>query len=89
MVNKVEVSIGEKIRFYRERCELTQSQVEFLTELGSGVMSKIEKGNRNPTKETIIKIGSALKLDPEEVAHLLGINVYRAKHAVDIKSFNK
>jgi transcriptional regulator with XRE-family HTH domain len=54
----------------REAKNLTQEQLSEMTELGQSYLSKIEKGMANPTLETIIKIATALKVEPAELFEL-------------------
>ena len=66
-------SLGQKIRMYRERAELSQMELELEIGASPGSLSRIENGQTNPTKETIILLGRALKLDGNEIISLFGI----------------
>lgn len=65
--------IGRKIRIYREVRNRTQLSVETEAGLASGMLSRIENGTVNPTKETIVQIGESLTLSNDELADLFGI----------------
>lgn len=67
---------GQKLKFYRERAELSQFELEKLADLSFGSLSKMEVGNINPSNKTLIKIADALNLNPHETAYLLGANTY-------------
>lgn len=69
-------SVGEIIKFYRKRSELSQLQLETEAGLASGSLTRIEKGGVDPSKQTIAKIGKALKLSSEELAYIFKINLY-------------
>ncbi len=69
------MTIGEKIRKFRERAGLSQLALEIEAELASGHLSRIENGQKNPEKETIIDIAYALKLNTFEIASLFGIDL--------------
>lgn len=76
MIDDRELTVGEKIKFFRQRMCRSQLEVELDTGLGNGTMSRIERGITNPTKETIIKIASSLSLNPKETGYLFNINLY-------------
>lgn len=64
--------IGKKLRFFRNRAGLSQLDLETEIGLASGVISRIEKGKTNPTKETLTKIIQTLKLSDSESSYLSG-----------------
>ncbi len=68
-------SIGQKIRKFRKRSKLSQLDLEIEINASPGSISRIESGDTNPTKETIHKISEVLKLSPEELAVLFGIEL--------------
>jgi transcriptional regulator with XRE-family HTH domain len=69
------MTLGQKIRQFRERAGLTQLYIEVEIGLHSGHLSRIENGQKNPEKETIIDIAYALKLNTFEIASLFGIDL--------------
>ncbi len=71
------VSVGEKIRFFRLRSEMSQLELEANAELSPGTISKFENSVINPTKETLFKIGEVLNLDSKELAYLFEVNLYK------------
>jgi transcriptional regulator with XRE-family HTH domain len=72
-------TVGERIRFYRKRAELSQVQLEILAGIATGTITRIERNAIDPTKETIAKIGVALSLDTREMAYLYEINLYKER----------
>lgn len=57
------LSLGDLIKSEREKKGLLMRELASLIEVDTSMISKIENGYRSPTKEQIIKIASALKLD--------------------------
>lgn len=54
------MTIGEKIRLYREIRGMTQVQLANMTEINVGTIRKYELGIRNPKPEQLIKIAGGL-----------------------------
>ncbi len=54
------MTIGEKIRLYREMRGLTQVQLATITKINVGTIRKYELGIRNPKQEQLIKIAGGL-----------------------------
>lgn len=66
-----ELPLGRKIYVLREDRSLSQSKLEVEAGLSFGTLSRIENGNINPTKETIIKIAQVLGLHDHEFQYLI------------------
>ena len=56
------MTVGEKIRYYRELRGLSQQQLFELTGISDGTLQKYETNFRNPGKEPLQKIASALHI---------------------------
>jgi transcriptional regulator with XRE-family HTH domain len=69
-------SLGERIRFFRQRAELSQLQLELKSGVSVGSLTRIERNIVSPTKETIAKLAVVLNLDAKELAYLYEINLY-------------
>ncbi len=69
------LTIGKKIRLFRKKANISQLELELKIDAASGSISRIENGDTNPSKETLIKIIEALKLSPKDAAILFNINV--------------
>ncbi len=52
--------LGKKLKFFRTRKAMSQTDLEVSTDLSFGSISRIESGKTEPTKETIFKIADAL-----------------------------
>jgi len=68
----MKVDLGKRIRFFRDRAEMSQLDLEAATGLASGAISRIEHNQVNPTKETILSIGKVLNLGNREIDYLIG-----------------
>jgi len=64
-----------KIREYRIRAHISQLQLELAINASTGSISRIENGQINPTKETLLKIADVLYLNFLEKADLLGLQI--------------
>ena len=67
------LTLGEKIRKFRNRAGLSQLDLECKIGAASGSVSRIESGKINPTKETVQRIIDVLDLSPIEIASLFNI----------------
>lgn len=61
---------GQRIRELREKNKLLLRQVAAQIEVDTGLMSKIERGERNPSKEQVVKIAKCLDTDQDELLTL-------------------
>ena len=53
--------IGENLRRLRTERNLSLGQLAKTSEISKGILSEIEKGNSNPTINTILKIADGLE----------------------------
>lgn len=60
-------TVGQIIRTKRETLGLLLRQVSAYVDIDQAVLSKIERNERKPTKELILKIAEILQLDKEEL----------------------
>lgn len=65
-------TLGNKIRFFRKRAGLSQLELETQIDASSGMISRIENGTVNPSKETLLKIADLLNLSEYEKSYLYG-----------------
>lgn len=66
--------LGQRIRFFRKRAGISQFDLELAIDASPGMLSRIESGKVNPTKETVQKIGNELNLTHRELDYLVGIS---------------
>lgn len=62
--------LGQKIREQREKQNLLLRQVAAYLEVDTALMSKIERGDRNASKQQVIEIAKFLKANEEELLTL-------------------
>ena len=60
-------SLGDTIRKLREDKELPLRIVSAYLDIDQAILSKIERNERKPSKENIIKLAEILKLDKEDL----------------------
>jgi transcriptional regulator with XRE-family HTH domain len=70
------LTLGQKFKFYRKRAGLCQQEVEILSLLASGTVSRIENNIVIPLNPTILAMAKTLGLDKKETADLLGVNMF-------------
>jgi len=75
MVNKEYYKLGQKIRNFRIRSGKSQMDLELEIGASAGSLSRIENGEVNPTKETLIKLINILNLSSFESASLFGFEM--------------
>jgi transcriptional regulator with XRE-family HTH domain len=63
----VEKAFGEVLKQHRSRSKLSQIVLAELSELDRTYISLLERGLRQPTLLTLIKLASALKVDPADL----------------------
>lgn len=63
---------GNRIKFFRKRAGLTQSDLELSINAATGSVSRLEAGKVQPTKDTVLKIAEVLNLNPLELDYLIG-----------------
>lgn len=61
------VTVGQIIRAKRESLGLLLRQVASYLDIDQAILSKIERNERKPTKDNIIKLAEILKLDKEDL----------------------
>ena len=61
---------GNKIRIVREEQKLLLRQLAPLLDMDTAQLSKIERGERNAKKETVLKLAEILKVVPDELVTL-------------------
>lgn len=67
-------AVGKTIQELRQKKGLTQEQLSGLAALDRTHYSKIERGLRSPTLETVFKIAFALDMKPHELIQVIENN---------------
>lgn len=60
-------TVGQIIRTKRETLGLLLRQVSAFADIDQAILSKIERNERKPTKDLILKIAEILQLDKQEL----------------------
>ena len=60
-------TVGQIIRTKRENLGLLLRQVSAYADIDQAILSKIERNERKPTKDLILKIAEILQLDKQEL----------------------
>ena len=60
-------TVGQIIRTKRETLGLLLRQVSAYADIDQAILSKIERNERKPTKDIILKIAEILQLDKQEL----------------------
>lgn len=60
-------TIGQIIRTNREKQGLLLRQLAAQLDMDTAILSKIERGERKPTREQIFKLATIFKLDKDEL----------------------
>ena len=60
-------TVGQIIRTKRENLGLLLRQVSAYADIDQAILSKIERNERKPTKDLIVKFAEILKLDKQEL----------------------
>ena len=63
----IEMSIGEKIKTFRNRLNITQQELADLSGISLRALSNYEKGSRIPPLEIMIRIAKALNVDIKDL----------------------
>lgn len=74
---------GYRIRYLRELRSTSQFQLEVNAKLAPGMLSRIENGKVNPTKETMWRVAKALNLALNECVYLFGLGAL-INHSTDL-----
>lgn len=66
-MNTVHIEIGNRIRQLRVKKGLSQEKLAELSELNTSYIGQIERGEKNPSVDTVYSIASALDVDLTEL----------------------
>ncbi|MBD3280141.1 helix-turn-helix domain-containing protein [Candidatus Dojkabacteria bacterium] len=66
------IVIGRRIRYFRKGAGMSQMGLEIEIGGSAGMISRIEKGKVNPSKETVLQIAKVLGMNDREVDYVIG-----------------
>ncbi|HLI50411.1 MAG TPA: helix-turn-helix transcriptional regulator [Thermomicrobiaceae bacterium] len=69
-------SFAELLKLYRDSSRVSQSRLAEIAGFDHSYVSRLESGNRTPTREAVIKLAAALDLEPEQRDNLLAAAGY-------------
>ena len=55
------------VKYYREKLDLSQTQLSILCDCGTGTIGGLESGKAKPSFDMMIKIAQALKVTPADL----------------------
>lgn len=67
MDSRIRKTLGDKIKTVREKAKLTQAEVARDADIHVNYLSRIERGEENPTTEVLQKLAKALKVKSSEI----------------------
>lgn len=59
--------LGQRVKYLRRHCNLTQAQLAEKTNLSINYISEIETGGTSPTLKTLLKIAQELHVEMREL----------------------
>jgi transcriptional regulator with XRE-family HTH domain len=83
MITDKSLNLGEKIKNFRKRAGLSQFELETRIDASPGSISRIESGQINPTKETLVKIIESLDLRTFDAAQLFELDIQELPKMVE------
>lgn len=66
-MGEISEKFGQRIRYYRKKKHLSQEQLSELCELHPTYIGQLERGEKNPSIETISQLCKGLNLTPEKL----------------------
>jgi len=67
ILSATHLKIGQKIRQLRQEQNLTQEELAFKVGVDRSYMGFVERGEKNPTLSTLMKIAKALKISIKDL----------------------
>lgn len=66
-LNPVAIQFGNNLRYCRRRADFSQEEVGFRASLHRTEIGLLERGERIPRIDTLVKVATALEVAPEEL----------------------
>ncbi|WP_225125950.1 MULTISPECIES: helix-turn-helix domain-containing protein [unclassified Bradyrhizobium] len=64
---RVRAALGQKVRHLRRSLKLTQADLADEAGIRRASVIDVERGQANPTLDTIVRIAAALRVEPSEL----------------------
>lgn len=66
-MSDIAIKFGQRVRYYRKELHLSQEQLAELCELHPTYIGQLERGEKNPSIETVFQLCQGLKITPERL----------------------
>lgn len=66
-MGEIAAKFGQRIRYFRKERRLSQEQLAELCELHPTYIGQLERGEKNPTIETMLQLCKGLQVTPERL----------------------
>ncbi len=66
-VSNTHIKLGQQIKELRKKLDMTQEDLAFKVGVDRSYMGFVERGEKNPTLSTMMKIARALKVSLQEL----------------------
>lgn len=66
-MDNLKIKLGQRIKFLRKSCDITQEKLAEMINMDITSLSKIETGRNYPQPETVEKISKALNIDVSQL----------------------
>ena len=67
ILSPTHIKLGQKIKNLRNELDMTQEELAFKVNVDRSYMGFVERGEKNPTLSTLIKVAKALKVSVREL----------------------
>lgn len=64
---QLKIAFGQVIERLRRECGLSQEKLALAAELNRTFVWRIERGEQNPSLDSLFRLAKALELDPEDL----------------------
>jgi len=74
MMSEIQKMVGERIRHFRKEKGLSQEDLASLANLHATYIGQLERGEKNPTLNSMLKIADALGISLEQLFQAMEMN---------------
>lgn len=64
---------GQRVRYYRKKAGISQEQLAELCDLHPTYIGQLERGEKNASLETIMRVSAGLNISPEILFEKIGV----------------
>ena len=66
---------GQRVRYYRKKAGISQEQLAELCDLHPTYIGQLERGEKNASLETIMRVSAGLNISPEILFEKIGVEI--------------